>query len=134
MAVVDIEVIKAQTTTPSTGTPSVFRDQLLQRDICCIFTGFEPRYGDGIHIIPFKRGSEVCSYIDSDGRLIALPFFFQWFRLIVQNRPHEEDDDLVGLKDISDVRNGLFAATMFRRVFDARELVILKVCANLFFP
>ena len=71
------------------------------------------------------------SYIDS--RLIAFLSFrlFQWFRLIIQNRPHEDDDDLRGLDDISDVRNGFFATRTLHPAFDARRLVILKVCANL---
>jgi len=63
MAVVDIEVIKARTGVPSetTGTRDGFRDKLLQRDICCVFTGLPADAGDGLHIIPFKRGPEVCS-------------------------------------------------------------------------
>jgi len=60
--------------------------------------------------------------------------FFQWLRLIVENRPHEDDDYVGGLEDINDVRNGIFATSTIHRFFDARKLVILKVCANLLFP
>jgi len=63
MAVVDIEVIKARTTVPSetTETDQGFRTQLIDRDVCCVFTGLEARVGEGLHVIPFRRGSEVCS-------------------------------------------------------------------------
>jgi len=63
MAVVDIEVVKARTAVPSetTGTRQGFRTQLIDRDVCCVFTGLEARAGEGLHIIPFKRGSEVRS-------------------------------------------------------------------------
>ena len=63
MAVVDLEVIKARTAVPSetTGTRQGFRTQLIERDVCCVFTGLEAQYGEGLHIIPFQRGSEVAS-------------------------------------------------------------------------
>src|SRR5882762_10326959 len=67
---VDLEVMKQRTNVPSetAGTRDDFRARLLERDIGCVWTGLEPEYGgEGIHVIPFKRGSEVCS-----------TFFFCW--------------------------------------------------------
>jgi len=63
MAVVDIEVVKARTTVPSetTETDQGFCTQLIDRDVCCVFTGLEAEMGEGLHIIPFKRGSVVRS-------------------------------------------------------------------------
>ena len=61
MAVVDLEVIKARTTVPSETmwTRSGFRDLLLERDVYCVFTGFEAKFGHSVHIIPYCRGSDV---------------------------------------------------------------------------
>ena len=61
MAVVDLEVIKARTTVPSETmwTRSRFRDLLLERDVYCVFTGFEADIGHSVHIIPYCRGSDV---------------------------------------------------------------------------
>jgi hypothetical protein len=60
---VDLEVIKQRTNVPSetAGSRDDFRDRLLVRDISCVWTGVGSGYGAGMHIIPFKRGSEVCS-------------------------------------------------------------------------
>ena len=58
----------------------------------------------------------------------------QWFKLIIQNRPHDDDDDIEELNDINDVRNGFFANRAIHPFFDARQLAILKVRANLLFP
>jgi len=105
---VDIEVIKTRTNVPSesTQTRDDFRDNLLQRDLFCAWTGVEPLFGDDLHIIPFKRGSE-------------------WFRLIVENRP-AYSEDVTSLHDINDIRNGIFAATMIHNGFDPRHAAILK--------
>ena len=59
---------------------------------------------------------------------------FQWFRLIVRNRPDEDKDYVGGLEDINGVRNGIFATSAIHRSFDTRKLVILKVCVILLFP
>jgi hypothetical protein len=66
---VDLEVIKQRTNVPSEteGTCDDFRARLLERDIYCVWTGVGSRFGAGMHIIPFKRGSDVCS-----------TFFFCW--------------------------------------------------------
>ena len=63
MAVVDLEVIKARTDVPSetTQTRNGFRDLLLQRDMGCIFTSGEATAGESLHIIPYRRGSDVRS-------------------------------------------------------------------------
>ena len=65
MAVVDLEVIKARTAVSSetTGTHDGFREDLLKRDLCCIFTGHPPNFGEGFHIIPYRRVSDVRSSI-----------------------------------------------------------------------
>jgi len=109
MAVVDLEVIKARTAVSSetTGTHDGFREDLLKRDLCCIFTGHPPNFGEGFYIIPYRRGSD-------------------WFKLIIENRPHDDDDDTRGLDDISDIRNGFFGTNMTHSIFDKREFVILK--------
>ncbi|KAF8232675.1 hypothetical protein L208DRAFT_1360845 [Tricholoma matsutake] len=105
---VDLEVIKLRTNVPSetTNTPDEFRTNLLERDVCCAWTGAKPDYGAGLHIIPYKRGSE-------------------WFRLIVENRPRYSED-VTELKDINDIRNGIFAAVQIHNAFDPRRVVILK--------
>jgi len=60
---VDLEVIKERTQVPSetTRTREDFRAELLKRDVRCVFTGVSAEEGDGIHIIPYKRGTEVRS-------------------------------------------------------------------------
>ena len=62
-AVVDLEVIKTRTAVASetTSTRNRFRQKLLQRDTCCVFTRCEPEFGEGLDIIPYKRSSEVRS-------------------------------------------------------------------------
>ena len=60
-AVVDLEVVKTRTGVQSETTESrtEFRTQLLRRDLRCVWTGRAERYGEAIHIIPYRRGSEV---------------------------------------------------------------------------
>lgn len=60
-----VDVIKSRTAVPSetTATRNRFREDLLRRDKCCVYTGIEAEFGDGLHLIPFKRGSEVRSTI-----------------------------------------------------------------------
>lgn len=73
---VDLEVIEQRTNVPSetTNTRVHFRDELLKRDICCVWTGIEAEYSVGMHIIPFKRGSDVRSTVDMlPDRLPSLP-------------------------------------------------------------
>ena len=139
MAVVDLEVIKARTAVSSetTGTHDGFREDLLKRDLCCIFTGHPPNFGEGFYIIPYRRGSDVRSSlpcIEWPSNRLAFLWSFQWFKLIIENRPHDDDDDTRGLDDISDIRNGFFGTNMIHSIFDKREFVILKVDANLLFP
>ena len=58
---VDLEVIKERTRVPSetTQTREDFRKELLKRDVRCAFTGVSAEEGDGMHIIPYKWGTEV---------------------------------------------------------------------------
>ena len=57
--VVDLDVIKVRTDAPSesSATRDNFHDDLEERDVRCVWTG--SKLVDGLHIIPFKRGSEV---------------------------------------------------------------------------
>lgn len=63
---VDLEVIRMRTdmysenTSQTTETRESFNTELLERDVSCVWTGAEAGYGSGFHIIPFRRGSEVC--------------------------------------------------------------------------
>jgi hypothetical protein len=45
----------------------------------------------------------------------------------VQNRP-KYGEDVEGLDDINDARNGVFAAAQIHNGFDLRDIVVLKVC------
>jgi hypothetical protein len=62
--VVDLEVIKTWTSmlSETSWTCDSFRNKLLERDVRCLWTGLV-NYGAGLHIIPYKRGSEVRSTI-----------------------------------------------------------------------
>ena len=73
----------------------------------------------------------VAVYISTLGRyLIGFLFggLFRWLRLIVENRPQYDDEDVDDLDNISDVRNGVFANSIIHAGLDSREAVILKVC------
>lgn len=126
---VDLEVIKQRTNPPSETTTSRenFRTNLLARDACCVWTGSSN--GIGMHIIPYKRGSEVISYCSCAGMCShdsRFPWPLQWIQLIVANRP-QYDEDLEDLNDINDIRNGIFSLVQIHNDFDPRRLVILKV-------
>jgi hypothetical protein len=73
---IDLEVIKARTNMPSesTQTHEEFRANLLERDVCCVWTGAEPAFGAGLHIIPYRRGSEVPSIIFCWEYISSSPF------------------------------------------------------------
>ncbi|OAX35777.1 hypothetical protein K503DRAFT_802544 [Rhizopogon vinicolor AM-OR11-026] len=105
---VDLEVIKLRTSVPSESTNMCdeFREDLLKRDVCCVWTGAAKEYGVGLHIIPYKRGSE-------------------WFRLIVENRP-KYGEQVTGLDEINGVRNGMFANSLMHISFNLRCVAILK--------
>jgi len=109
---VDLEVIKARSNVPSAMTDSRqnFRDELLERDACCVFTGGKPIQVIAMHIIPFRRGSE-------------------WLEKIVNNRPNY-DENVESLSDINDIRNGLSVNAGFHSYFDARMVVIIKTPNN----
>jgi hypothetical protein len=62
---IDLEVIRERTHVASgtTRTWEGFRQKLLQRDPCCVWTGVSSEDSVGMHIIPHRQGSEVCSTI-----------------------------------------------------------------------
>jgi hypothetical protein len=128
--VVDLEVIKTRTNVPSetSRTREDFRALLLERDDYCVWSGIS--YGAGMHIIPFKQGSDVRSIIIYLEYVSSSPFLwliFQWLRLIIENRP-KYGERLASLRSINDIRNGVFANNSILQGFDARSAVILKVC------
>jgi hypothetical protein len=62
---IDLEVIKMRTSVPSetTQTHKEFCTDSLDRDVRCVWTGADTRNGTGLHIIPYRRGSEVRSIL-----------------------------------------------------------------------
>ena len=138
---VDLEVIKERTHVPSetTRTREDFRKELLKRDARCAFTGVSAEEGDGMRIIPYKRGTEVRSTFIYTGMVSDHLHFLrslQWYLQIVANRPKDKDN-CNNLRGINDIQNGVFVGTNVHRPFDARRLVILKVrcfCLPMFFP
>ena len=75
---VDLEVIKLKTNVPSetTLTQGKFQANLLEHDICCVWTGANPDHGAGLHITPHKRGSDVRSTILCWEDIRSSPFPF----------------------------------------------------------
>ncbi|KIJ57367.1 hypothetical protein M422DRAFT_773951 [Sphaerobolus stellatus SS14] len=106
---VDLDVIKARTSTSSSeisGTRAQFRKDLLARDGRCIFTQFPA--AAAAHIIPYARGD-------------------QWLQLLINNRPHEDEDEIENLESICDIRNGcILMDTIHNQTFDPRLAAILK--------
>ena len=128
----DPEVIKERSkiSSQSTTRHPEFHDSVLERDGCCVFSGHDAFRCHAIHIIPHARGSEVC--------FVFLPWhkydvIFQWLQLIIQNRPHY-DENMEDSTDIDDVRNGVLADAGMHHPFNLREEVILKVCHPIAFP
>ena len=125
---VDLEVIRQRTQVPSqtTGTRESFRKKVLERDGRCVWTGLP---GVGMHIIPLRRGDEVCFHYSCLGMRAKFCIMLQWFRLVVDNRPHDENLDSLF---INDIRNGFCADdTLHDHFFEARDVVVLKVCPPL---
>lgn len=69
MQAVDLEVIRTRTdmyhSEPETSQTlrdirESFHTKLLERDVSCVWTDAREVCGSGLHIIPFRRGSEVC--------------------------------------------------------------------------
>ena len=54
-------------------TREYFRTRLLERDIHCVWTGIGSEYGAGMHVIPFKRGTDVCLTFFFAGMIICPP-------------------------------------------------------------
>ena len=130
--IVDLEVIKLRTNVPSetTQTRDDFRRRLLRRDARYVWTGTEPDYGGvGLYIIPYKRGPGVRSIIFCWEHVSSsfLRLLFQWFRLIIENRP-DYGEKVGTLDDINDIRNGVFASPAIHAPSDQRFAVGLKVC------
>ena len=44
-------------------TQEDFRQRLLERDLCCVWTGLGAVFNSAMHIIPYSRGPEVHSTI-----------------------------------------------------------------------
>lgn len=67
---VDLEVVKTRLSAPShsgnTETRNGFAKALLERDVCCVWTGAKVD-GEAMHIFPFTQGSEVCSAFSCAG-------------------------------------------------------------------
>ena len=56
--IVDLQVIKTRTNVSweTTQTRGDFRDRMLKRDVRCVWTGIEPKFGGvGLHIIPVPK-------------------------------------------------------------------------------
>ncbi|KAF8345096.1 hypothetical protein F5887DRAFT_229408 [Amanita rubescens] len=108
---IDLEVIKTSATqkvfseTMETRDGE-FRRRLLERDVCCVWTGVDSFLCVGLRIIPYNRGSK-------------------WLQLIVANRP-KYAENVRTLNNINDIRNGLFASLNIHRLFDQRRIAILK--------
>jgi hypothetical protein len=62
---VDLEVIRGRTHNPSEtmGTRDDFCQNLMGHDLYCVWMGISELYSSGMHIIPHRWGSEVCSTI-----------------------------------------------------------------------
>ncbi|KAI0289275.1 hypothetical protein BC826DRAFT_630875 [Russula brevipes] len=105
---VDLEVImtEIQASSESVDLCEKICAQLLERDICCIWTGGTEEIVDAVHIIPFQRSSD-------------------WIEIIVRGRS-QYDEDIANLDDIDDVRNGMVTNPQIHRLFDRRTVVVLK--------
>ena len=98
--------------------------------MCCAFTGVSAEEGDGIHIITYKRSSEVCPTFILRWHGVRSSHFLrslQWYWKIIANRPKDRDN-VAKLRDINDIQNRVFVGTNIHRPFDARRQVFLKVC------
>ena len=131
--------MRTNVSSETTRTPKNenFRTKLLGRDVSCVWTGAGKDHGSGLHIIPFRRSSEVRNqHLCSPGDIWS-PFSrqfqwqFQWLQLIVENRPHYSES-VDNLNDINDIRNcGVFAYSGIHNGFNSCKAVILKVCRTL---
>ncbi|TFY76181.1 hypothetical protein EWM64_g7833 [Hericium alpestre] len=104
---IDMEMIRARSSsqTSCTSAQEGFYDDLVDRDVCCVFTG------DRItclatHIIPFAEDNQLLNEI-------------------VTNRQIDIDEDVSDLFDLCDVRNGLLASADIHCYLDKRILAIL---------
>ena len=127
----DPEVIKQKSgvLSETTETRENFRDDLLVRDLRCVWTGIAPARGTGtsFHIdraLRYVQHSSCMGVISN-----RLPFLrpLQWLRLILDNCP-QYGENMTEFTDINDIRNSLFALIQIHNEFDPRNIVILKVC------
>jgi hypothetical protein len=73
------------------------------------------------------RISGVLKYVPQSSGKMSDHLLFQWFRLIVENRP-SYNEEVTALRDINDIRNGVFVSIMLHHGIDAGHAAILKVC------
>ena len=122
---IDLDVIKQRSNVSSqdVNIHSDFYAQLLECDKYCVWSGVTPKYGSGMHIVPFERGSEVFLtlffYTDMTSDVLLL----QWLKLIIDSHP-SYSEDMADIRDINDVQNGIFAAVAIHIAFDLCSLVV----------
>jgi hypothetical protein len=75
-----------------------------------------------------SRTDEAYSHHSCPGMRAKFSTLLQWFKLIVDNRSHDEDKDLDSVT-IDDIRSGIYADdSLHNHDFDPRHIVVLKVC------
>jgi hypothetical protein len=112
---VDLEVIKERSNVPCLRKPRIstrnkFHTNLFNRDVLCVFARSNEGTGTGMHIIPYKRGSGMCSTI-----LISehWPLAGHSGFASSNNRPNYQDvEDLI---NINYIRNGMFPIEIIHR-------------------
>ncbi|KAI0266161.1 hypothetical protein BC834DRAFT_843212 [Gloeopeniophorella convolvens] len=108
---IGMDAIKEQSSvrgTP-TSTQERFKEELLERDVCCIFTGARASGVEGAHIIPFIKQDE-------------------WIQMIIQSRtpdPLHPRDNVQDLTSINDVRNGISVNATIHKLLGIREYAVL---------
>ncbi|KAI0266140.1 hypothetical protein BC834DRAFT_875637 [Gloeopeniophorella convolvens] len=111
---IDMEAIKVRS--PFNGTPTStrnrFKEDLIERDFHCIFTGFP--HAKGTHMIPFVKQDE-------------------WIQIIIRSRAPDplHDDNVEDLTSINDIRNGMSVNPMIHVELGNREYAVL-VTPNLY--
>ncbi|KAI0266163.1 hypothetical protein BC834DRAFT_969666 [Gloeopeniophorella convolvens] len=95
------------------GTPTItrdkFREELLKRDLRCVFTGTRVSMVEGAHIIPFIKQDE-------------------WIQMIIQSRtpdPLHPHDNVQDLTSINDTRNGISVTANIHQLLRIREYAVL---------
>ncbi|KAF8880343.1 hypothetical protein CPB84DRAFT_278240 [Gymnopilus junonius] len=112
-ALVDPEVVRQLSSRTSTSWPALdpaFQSRLEERDRFGIFTGAHPRHCHGQHIIELSEGDD-------------------WLKLIIENRPPFDDEDVSGFSGIDDPRNG-FLLSINVQLDLSRKLVFIFKTPN----